>query len=241
MPARPAELVTLGLAIGFSPPHIGLLLVLLLGDRPLRRGGLLVGVWLLTSALEVGLLLLLGHRLLLTMETGTDHRTALDLLAAGALLALGLRELLAGGTAAGSLAADSAVAAKVGWSQRLESLRSLPLPTLLALSSLVQVLSPDDLFLYAKASSSMLASGLGLPVEGLLAALFSLSSALLLLVPLLGLAVFGQRLLPWLQRAQDWLLAHADLLVGLVSVALAVTFAVQGIEGLRLGSGAAAG
>lgn len=227
--------MALGLAVGFSPPHIGLLLVLLLGERPLRRAGWLVAVWLLTSAVEVVLLLVLGHRLLLTMQTGSGHRTALDLLAAGALLALGLRELVAAGTPAGSLAAGGASAGKEGWSRRLESLRSLPLPTVLALSSLLQVLSPDDLFLYAKASSSMLASGLARPAEGLLAALFSLSSALLLLVPLLGLAVSGERLLPWLQRAQDWLLAHADLLVGLVSVALAVSFAVQGIEGLRLG------
>lgn len=233
--------MALALAIGFSPPHIALLLVLLLGERPFRRAGWLVATWLLTSAAEVVLLLLLGHRLLLTMETGSDHRTALDLLAAGALLALGLRELLAGGRTAGTLVADSEVAGQEGWSRRLESLRSLPLPTLLALSSLLQVVSPDDLFLYAKASSSLLASGLGLPAEGLLAALFSFSSSLLLLLPLLALAVFGQRLLPGLRRAQDWLLAHADLLVGLVSLALAVSFAVQGIEGLRLGSGSVAG
>lgn len=217
--------MSLGLAIGFSPPHLGLLLMLLLGEHPLRRGGWLVVSWLLTSAVEVVLLLTLGHRLLLTMETGSDHRTALDLLAAGALLAVGLRELLPG----------HAEADKESWSRRLESLRSLPLLPLLALSSLLQVLSPDDLFLYAKASSSMLASGLPRSSESLLAALFSLSSALLLLLPLVGLALFGrQRLLPWLQRAQDWLLARADLLVGLVSLALAASFAWQGIEGLRL-------
>ncbi len=218
--------MALGLAIGLSPPHLGLLLLLLLGETPLRRGGWLVAAWLLTSALEVALLLVLGHGLLLSMEQGSAHRTALDLLAAGALLAVGLRELLGGTEAGGS----------GGWSRRLESLRSLPLPSLLALSSLVQVLSPDDLFLYAKASGSLLASGRGLGAEGLLAALFSLSSSLLLLLPLLGLALLGrQRVLPWLQRGLDWLLAHADPLVGVVSLALAASFTWQGLEGLRLG------
>lgn len=226
LPPLPVELVALGLAIGFSPPHLGLLLLLLLGETPLRRGGWLVVAWLLTSALEVALLLLLGHGLLLRMEKGTEHRTALDLLAAGALLAVGLRELLASRETPGA----------GGWSQRLESVRALPLPSLLGLSCLIQVLSPDDLFLYAKASSSLLASGRSSLTEGALAALFSLSSALLLLLPLLGLVLLGrQRVLPWLQRGLDWLLAHADPLVGLVSLALAASFTWQGIEGLRLG------
>ena len=51
------ELAAFGLAIGFSPLHIGLLL-------------------------------------LLNMDKGSSHRTGLDLLAAGALLGLGMKELL---------------------------------------------------------------------------------------------------------------------------------------------------
>ncbi len=37
-----AELVAYGSGITLSPLHIGLLLLLLLGPQPLRRGGLLV-------------------------------------------------------------------------------------------------------------------------------------------------------------------------------------------------------
>jgi hypothetical protein len=38
-----------------------------------------------------------------------------------------------------------------------------------------------------------------------------------------------------LERGKQWLFANGNLLVGLVSIALAVYLAWQGIEGLRLG------
>ena len=88
------EILGLGLAIALSPLHIALLLLLLLGPQPTRRGGWLVAIWMVTSALEVTLLLTVGHNLLLSMEKGTSHRTGLDLLGAGAMLALGLNALL---------------------------------------------------------------------------------------------------------------------------------------------------
>ena len=88
-----SELVAYGLGVGFSPLHIGLILLLLLGEHPLRRAGLLVLSWFATTALIVLLMLSLGHGLLLPMQQGSAHRTGLDLLAAGALLALGLSEL----------------------------------------------------------------------------------------------------------------------------------------------------
>ena len=58
-----AELSAFGLAIGFSPIHIGLLLLLLLGPKPLQRGGWFVLGWLTTAALAVILLLTVGHGL----------------------------------------------------------------------------------------------------------------------------------------------------------------------------------
>ena len=214
------------LAIGFSPPHIVVLLLLLLGPDPLRRAGWFVLAWWITSALELGLMLGVGHGLLLTMEKGSDHRTGLDLLAAGALLAVGLRELLG--------SADQGE--PPGWSRRLDAICALPLLPLLGLSSLIQVASPDDLFLYAKASGNLLAAGLGRGQEWVLGFLFTFSTALLLLLPLVALLLLGrERVLPGLRRGKDWLLNRADLLVAAVSLALAVYFGWQGIEGLRLG------
>jgi hypothetical protein len=221
-----AELAGFGLAIAFSPLHIALLLLLLLGPDPLRRGGLFVAAWLLTSALELTLMLSLGHGLVLPMEKGSQHRTGLDLLAAGALLALGLRELLNAREEGES----------PGWSRRLDGFGALPLLPLLGLSSLVQVVSPDDLFLYAKASGNLLAAGLNRSREWFVGGVFTISTALLLLVPLLALALLGQeRVIPSLERGKSWLLRNADPLVGLVSLALAVYLGWQGIEGLRLG------
>ena len=60
------ELLTYGLGVALCP-SIVLLLLLLLGASPLRRGGLFLGGWLLTSALTVIGLLTLGHGLLLDM------------------------------------------------------------------------------------------------------------------------------------------------------------------------------
>lgn len=219
------ELLGFALAISFSPLHLALLLLLLLGADPLRRGGWFVAGWLLVSLLELSLLLALGHGLLLTMDKGTDHRTGLDLLAAGALVAVGLNELLRRGEGE----------AVPGWATRLDRFCAMPLLPLLALSALIQVISPDDIFLYAKAGASLLAAGFDRPEEVAAVLLFCLATGLLLLLPLAGLLLVGQqRLQPWLERGKHWLYARADTLVGLVSLALAVYLGVQGIQGLRL-------
>jgi len=220
------ELAAFGLAIGFSPLHIGLLLLLLLGPKPLQRGGLFVAGWLVTAALAITLLLTVGHGLLLSMDKGSDHLTGLDLLAAGALLGLGVKELLN---------KNEEGAGPPGWTRRLDQFCALPLPLLLAISAGLQVASPDDLFLFAKSASSLLAAGLSRGQELLATGVFSLVSASLLLLPLLALLLAGpERVLPLLERGKQWLFAKGDLLVGLVSVALAVYLGWQGIEGLRL-------
>jgi hypothetical protein len=222
-----AELGAFALAIGFSPLHIVLLLLLLLGPDPLRRGSLFVLGWIITAATVLLLLLTLGHGLLLTMDKGDSHRTGLDLLAAGALLALGLKELLASRQERGELP---------GWAARLDGFCAMALAPLLGISALLEVASPDDLFLFAKSAGSLLAAHLGRAQELLLALLFGITSAVLLLAPLLALVLLGQqRVLPVLQAGKQWLLGRGDLLVGLMGIALAVYLGSQGIAGLRLG------
>ena len=225
MAALGGELVGFGLAVAFSPVHIALLLLLLLGEQPLRRGGWFVATWLTASFLMLVTLLAVGHGLLLTMDKGSSHRTGLDLLAAGALLALGLRELLE----------ERAEGAEPpGWSRQLDRFVAMPLPPLLALSVLLQLLSPDDLFLYAKAGGSLLSADLGRGREWLAGGLFCLSTAVFLVLPLGSLLLLGpERVLPALRGCRDWLLARGDLLVGLVSLALAAYLGWEGIEGLR--------
>lgn len=222
-----AELGAYALAIGFSPLHIVLLLLLLLGPDPLRRGGLFVLGWVVSAAAALLLLLTMGHGLLLSMDQGSSHRTGLDLLAAGGLLALGLKELLASRQERGEMP---------GWAARLDGFCAMALAPLLGLSALLEVASPDDLFLFAKSAGSLLAAHLGRVQELVVALLFAVCSAALLLLPLLALVLLGeQRVLPVLQGGKQWLLARGDLLVGLMGVALAVYIGSQGVAGLRLG------
>jgi hypothetical protein len=229
MGALLAELAAFALAVGFSPLHIALLLLLLLGPQPLRRAGWFVAGWLLTTAAAVGLLLTVGHGLVLTMEKGSGHRTGLDLLAAGALLGLGLKELLS----------REEEGQAPGWTNKLEQFCAMPLPLLLGVSAGLELASPDDVFLLAKTAGSLLQAGLGLGGELLATAVFTLVSGLLLLLPLLALVALGaERVQPLLRGGKQWLFARGDLLVGLVSVGLALYLGWQGVDGLRLGLGA---
>ena len=226
LPALAAELSAFARAIGFSPLHIVLLLLLLLGPSPLRRGGLLVLAWIVTAALALTLLLTVGHGLLLSMDKGSSHRTGLDLLAAGALLGLGLKELLTSREEQGQPPA---------WATRLDQFCAMGLLPLLLLSSLLEVATPDDLFLFTKSAGSLLAVHLPPLQELALTLLFSLVSAVLLLVPLLAVVLLGQeRVLPVLQGGKQWMLQRGDALVGVLGLAVAVYLGWQGIEGLRL-------
>ena len=220
-----AELVAYGSGIALSPLHIGLLLLLLLGPHPLRRGGLLLLSWMLTVALMVVLLLTVGHGLLLSMAQGSSHRTGLDLLAAGALLALGIKELLNGGEEG----------TPPGWTRQLDRFCAMPLPLLLGISCGLELISPDDLFLFAKAASALLASGLSRLQEGLFTAVFTLAASLALLLPFLAVLVGREQVVPLLERSKQLLFAKGDLLVGGLSLVLAGYMGGQGVEGLRLG------
>jgi hypothetical protein len=220
-----AELVAYGSGIALSPLHIGLLLLLLLGPHPLRRGGLLVLSWMLTVALMVVLLLTVGHGLLLSMDKGSSHRTGLDLLAAGALLALGIKELLNGGEEG----------TPPGWTRQLDRFCAMPLPLLLGISCGLELISPDDLFLFAKAASALLASGLSRLQEGLFTAVFTLAASLALLLPFLAVLVGREQVVPLLERSKQLLFAKGDLLVGGLSLVLAGYMGWQGVEGLRPG------
>lgn len=100
-----------------SPLHTGLLVHLLLGPSPLQCGSLLVAGRLITTVHAVTLLLSVGHGLLLGMDKNSSHRTGLDLLAASALLGMGIKELLH--------KADGA-AEPPGWTHKLDQFSPMP-------------------------------------------------------------------------------------------------------------------
>ena len=167
-----------------SPIHI--VLLLLLGGSPLLRGGSFVGGWLLTSALPVIGLLTLGHGLLLDMTHGSNHRTGLDLIGGGALIARGGRELIRG------VLGDGAATA---WSGAVDRFAAMPLPSLLLISIVTEVISPDDLLLFAKSAAVILTAQLLLKAEIACSIGFSIAATALLPVPFLGVLIGRQGVL----------------------------------------------
>ncbi|MFN9546941.1 MAG: GAP family protein [Cyanobacteriota bacterium] len=230
--AQGGALLGYALAIGFSPLHLALLMLLLLGPHPLRRGGLLVVSWLLMNVLVIGLLLGVGQEFVVSMEKGTSHRTGLDLLAAGAFFALGLKTLT-------SLPADGDGTAE--WSRQLDRLLALPLPLLLLFSAGLQLAGPDDLFLYAKAAGALFHPGWDALQDTALTLGFSGMTSLLLLLPVVACAVVGpERLRPFLALLKRWLDRYGQLLLGGIFIVLALLVGWQGVEGLRLTTAAMA-
>ena len=187
------ELLTYGLGVALSPIHIVLLLLLLLGASPLRRGGLFVGGWLLTSALAV--------------------------------IGLGGRELIRG------LLDDGAAPA---WSGAVDRFAAMPLPLLLLISSVTEVISPDDLLLFAKSAAVILAAQLPLQEEIACSIGFSTAATALLLVPFLAVLIGRERVLPLLQRGKTALLRRGELVVSSLSFALGSYLGWQGISGLMI-------
>ena len=219
------ELVSYGIGVALSPIHLVLLLLLLLGDAPRRRGGLFVMGWWLTSSLVVLGLLTLGHGLLLDMSHGSKHRTGLDLIAGGALVALGGRELIRSW-----LNQDG----PPGWSRSVDRFAAMPLPLLLLISSATEIISPDDLLLFAKTAGVILAQGLSLQGEIASSLVFSLSASVLLLLPLVAVLLGRESVLPMLQQGKTTLLNRGELVVGSVSLGLGGYLSWQGITGLAL-------
>ena len=170
-------------------------------------------------------LLTLGHDLLLDMSHGSKHRTGLDLIAGGALVALGGRELIRSW-----LNQDG----PPGWTQSVDRFAALPLPLLLLISSATEIISPDDLLLFAKTAGVILAQGLSLQGEVASSLVFSLSASVLLLVPFVAVVLGGERVLPMLQQGKTTLLSRGELVVGSVSLGLGGYLSWQGITGLAL-------
>jgi hypothetical protein len=150
-------------------------------------------------------LLTLGHDLLLDMSHGSKHRTGLDLIAGGALVALGGGELIRSW-----LNQDG----PPGWTQSVDRFATLPLPLLLLISSATEIISPDDLLLFAKTAGVILSQGLSLQGEVASSLVFSLSASVLLLVPLVAVVLRGERVLPMLQQGKTTLLSHGEWGIG---------------------------
>ena len=173
----------------------------------------------------MSLLLTVGHTLVLDMTQGSDHRTGLDLLAGGALIAIGVKELL-------RAFADGDN--PPSWTRSIDRFVAMPLPLLVGLGAITEVASPDDLFLFAKSAAVVLAAGLPTWRElvGLLA--FTTGASLLLMLPLAAVLIGREKVLPLLEKGKQVLFARGELVVSGVSLALGGYLGWQGISGLML-------
>ena len=220
-----AELLAYGTGIGLSPIHIAVLLLLLLGPQPIHRGGWFLAGWVFTTMAAATLLVTLGHSLVLDMTQGSHHRTGLDLLAGGALIAVGGRELLRSFTDGDTPPA---------WTASVDRFVGMPLPLLLVLGAVAEVASPDDLVLFAKSAGVVLAAQLPAWQElvGLLA--FTLGASLLLLAPFIAVIVGRDKVIPVLESGKQLLFARGEVIVASVSIGLGGYLGWQGISGLTL-------
>ena len=220
-----AELLAYGTGIGLSPIHIAVLLLLLLGPKPLQRGGWFVAGWVVTTMATSALLVTVGHSLVLDMTQGSYHRTGLDLLAGGALIAVGSRELLRSFTDGDTPPA---------WTASVDRFVNMPLPLLLVLGAVAEVASPDDLVLFAKSAGVVLAAQLPTWQEliGLLA--FTIGASLLMLIPLIAVAIGREKVVPVLERGKEVLFARGELVLAAVSIGIGGYLGWQGISGLTL-------
>ena len=101
----------------------------------------------------------------------------------------------------------------------MDRFAALPLPLLLLISSATEIISPDDLLLFAKTAGVILAQGLSLQGE-IASLMFSLSASVLLLLPLVAVLLGRERVLPMLQQGKTTLLNRGELVVGSVSLGL---------------------
>ena len=171
------ELTACGFAVALSPLDIALVLLLLLGSTPLLKSSLFSGAWFVTNSVAIALLVTVGKGLTLSMEKGGIHQVGIDLFAAGALLALGIREL--------DPKPKDFKDLQGSWITKLEKVGQLPLTVLLLTAPLTLLLSPDNLFLLAKGASLVQGGHHSQLLELGLIAYFSLISSTLLLIPIL--------------------------------------------------------
>jgi hypothetical protein len=218
-----AQTIALGLGISFSPINIALVALLLLGPSPLRRCATYLGGWVLANSAALAGVVLIGSRFSWAMHLGSRDQVLMDLIGAGALVALGLFQL----TPAVAMGEESWAMQLMG---QLPELDWLPL---LGLGAGCALISPENLVFYAKEGGMLLTNHTSLIGDLEVGAVFVAMTTSLLLLPPLAWLISGGRLRQPLSRINDWLVHRAEWLVGVLALALGVYLGWQGIEGLH--------
>ena len=157
------------------------------------------------------------------MQLGSRGQVLMDLIGAGALMALGLFQL----TPAAAIGEES-------WAMQLMGqLPELDWFSLLGLGAGCALISPENLVFYAKEGGMLLTNHTSLRGDLEVGAIFVATTTSLLLLPPLAWLLCGGRLREPLSRLNDWLVHRAEWLVGVFALVLGVYLGWQGIEGLH--------
>jgi hypothetical protein len=213
-----------GLGIAFSPLHIAVVALLLLGPTPIRRSLAYVAGWSLANALAIVLLMVLGEVFSINLSHGEREQVLIDLLGAGALIGLGLYEL----TPRASLAEEGMVL------RLMNQLPEFSTLTLVLIGASSALLTPENLVFYLKEAGLLLLNEPGLKADAEVTGLFTVVSSSLLLLPPLVWLLSGGRVRETIARLEDWLQHSAEWLVGVLALALGAYLLYEGLHGLNL-------
>lgn len=219
-----------GFGIAFSPLHIAVVALLLLGPFPLRRSFAYVSGWAMANGLAILALMLVGDRFSLALNHGEQGQVAIDLVGAVALLGIGLFQL----TPAAELGQEGMAV------RLLNQLPDVRTPLLVLIGATSALLTPENLVFYLKEAGLLLVNQPGvsrdLELTGVLFVL--VASSLLLLPPLAWIATGGGIREPLLQ-VEGWLVHRAEWVVGVLALLISTYLAWEGLHGLWLLRGAA--
>ncbi|MEB3199553.1 MAG: GAP family protein [Synechococcaceae cyanobacterium] len=213
-----------GLGIAFSPLHIGVVTLLLLGKAPVRRSFAYVLGWTLANLLAVAVLMLLGQRMDLSPDHGEREQVLIDLLGAGGLLGLGLYQLT-----------PQALIGEEGMALRLMNrLPQLDTLLLVAIGAAGALLTPENLVFYLKEASLLLINHPGLSADLQVGSLFGLAASSLLLLPPLAWILSGGSIRAPIQALEEWLQHRAEWFVGVLALVFAAYLLFEGLHGLEV-------
>jgi hypothetical protein len=216
-----------GIGIAFSPLHIGVVTLLLLGRDPLRRSFAYVLGWSLANLMAVVVLTHVGGSLALTPHHGHRDQVLIDLIGAGGLLALGLFQLT-----------PQAVIGEEGMALRLmNKLPEMATWLLVLVGAAGALLTPENLVFYLKESGLLLINHPGLRADLEISGLFVLAASSLLLLPPLAWIVSAGSIRAPIAALEEWLQHKAEWLVGVLALVFAVYLFYEGLHGLGVLAG----
>jgi len=197
-----------GIGIAFSPLHIGVVTLLLLGKEPLRRSFAYVLGWSLANLLAVLLLMLLGGSLAMTPHHGHRDQVLIDLIG------------------------------EEGMALRLMNrLPEMATGLLVLVGAAGALLTPENLVFYLKEAGLLLINHPGLKADVEVSGLFVLAASSLLLLPPLAWIVSSGSIRGPIAALEEWLQHKAEWLVGVLALVFAAYLFYEGLHGLGMLTG----